>query len=165
MVVSLRGYRFRIGATTLSRNSSTCSGARPTKRAGSSAAARSTLANAGSAVQPLEQVVRPALLFDYGGGGLAVAADALVQILPVAAGGDGGHQDVLGGHERQLFGQMLGDHLRIDDQPDGDVLIQQQDRVDGQERLRQHQPAVGAVVERALQPLRGGGRRRRSIAG
>ena len=90
-------------------------------------------------------------------------ADPLVQVLPVAAGGDGRHQDVLGRHEGQLLGQVPGDHLRIDDQPGGDVLVQDQDRVDRQKRLRQRQPAVGAVVERPLQPLRGRASARRSI--
>ena len=67
--------------------------------------------------QPVHQVVGGALLLDLGRGGLAVLADALVQVLAIAAGGHGGHQDGLGGHERQFLGQVPGDHLRIDDQP------------------------------------------------
>ena len=45
--------------------------------------------------------------------------------------------------------------------------IQVQDRVGGQKRLRNHQPADGAIVERALQPLgrRGLARRRRKCQG
>ena len=83
----------------------------------SSAAARSTLANAGSPARRSIKSFAPPCSFTTRGGGLAVAANPLVQVLPIAAGGHGRHQDVFRRHERQFFGQMLGDHLRIDDQP------------------------------------------------
>ena len=51
--------------------------------------------------------------------------------------------------------RLLGDYLRIDDQAAGDVLVEHQNRVDRQKRLRHDEAAVGAVVERALHPLRG----------
>ena len=51
--------------------------------------------------------------------------------------------------------RLLRDHSGIDDQPGGDVLAEDQNGVDRQERLRQDEPAVGAVVERPFQPLRG----------
>ena len=57
-----------------------------------------------------------ALLLHHRRGRLAVPANPLVQILAIAAGGDGRHQNVLGRHERQFFGQVPGDHLRINHQ-------------------------------------------------
>ena len=45
----------------------------------------------------------------------------------------------------------------MDDESVDDVAVEDQHGVDRQERLRQRQPAVGAVVERAFHPLRGGG--------
>ena len=53
--------------------------------------------------QAVEQIVLPALELHDGGGRLGVAADGLVQLLPVAAQGDGVHEDVLRRHEGQLL--------------------------------------------------------------
>ena len=130
-------------------------GRRPTKRLGSSASSRFTLAKAASP-RARQQVVGFSLLFDHRGGRLAVAADALVQVLAVSPCAGGGHQDIFGRHERQLFGQVPADDLRIDLEPCRHILVQDQQCVGGQEGLRQRQPAVCAVVERPLEPLRGG---------
>ena len=105
--------------------------------------------------QPVEQVVGLAFLLDALGGGQAVAANPLMEILSVAARLDRGHQDIFGRHERQLRREIGGDDSRIDNQPGSDVLQQQQHRVGSQKCLRDYQPAVGTVVERPLHPLHG----------
>jgi hypothetical protein len=89
--------------------------------------------------EPLQEVVGPALFFDDRGGCLTVAADPLVQVLPVAAGRYRLHQDDLGRHEGQFGIEMGGDNFRIDDQAGGYVLAEDQDRVGGQESLGQRQ--------------------------
>ena len=128
------------------------------KRALSRAKSRSTFAKAGSAAKRSSRSFCAPSLLHFRRRGLAMPADPLVQILPIAAGRDPGHQDRLARHERQLLGQIAGNHLRINDQPRRDVLIQHQQGVDGQEGLRQHETAIGAVVKRALEPLRRGRR-------
>ena len=107
--------------------------------------------------QAREEVVVAALFFDDRCGGLAVLADFFVEGLAVAAGGDCGHEDVFGGHEGELFAEGAGDDVGVDDQAAGHVLVEDQNRVDGEEGLRDREAAVGGVVERALHPLRGVG--------
>ena len=79
-----------------------------------------------------------------------------MQVLAVAAGLDGRHQDVLGRHERQLGGDVGLDHLRVDHQAVEDVQEDLQDAVDGQECLRNDEPPVGGIVQGPLEPLLGG---------
>ena len=107
--------------------------------------------------QTLQQVVLSSQLFDSGRRGLAVPPNPLVHLLAIAAGGDDRHQDVLGCHERQFFPEVLGDHLGIDHQAARDIAVEDQDGVDGEKRLRDDQPPIGAVVQGPFQPL--GGRR------
>ena len=66
------------------------------------------------AFQAGDEIIFAALFFHNRCGGLAVLADSFVEFLAVAAGGDGGHEDVFGRHEGQLFAQVLGDDLRVD---------------------------------------------------
>jgi hypothetical protein len=107
--------------------------------------------------QPLEQVIRAAVLLDVQGRGLAVLANPLVQVLAVATSLHGGHENVFRRHERQLGPQIGGDHFGIHHQARGDVLQKEQDGIRRQKRLRDDEPAIGAVVERTLHPLHGGG--------
>ena len=65
---------------------------------------------AGDAVN---HIVLEALLLDALASSHGVLADALVQVLTVAAALYGVHHDVLGCHERQLCHEMLLDNLRI----------------------------------------------------
>ena len=78
---------------------------------------------------------------------LAMDADSFVQFLAVATGLNGSHQQVFGRHEGEFFGQILGDDLGINDEARTDVLQQNQNGVNRQKGLWQHQPAIGAVVE------------------
>ena len=118
----------------------------------------------------LHQVALLALLLHARGRGLRMHADALVQRLPVAAQAHALHEDGLRGHEGQVFHHALADHRRIDDHAAGDVGVEFQHRVRGQKGFRQREAAVGAVVQRALEPLGGGGhlrvlRQRHHVAG
>ena len=129
------GYRRRIGSTSDARNASTCSGDRPTNREGSRTSDRSTFAKAGSAFRRSIRSLPPRPSLSRGRGRERAGSDALVQILAIASRSDGGHQDVLGRHERQLVLDVPRDHRRVDDQAGHDVQVQIQDRVDGQEGL------------------------------
>ncbi len=84
-------------------------------------------------------------------------ANSLVQCLAVAPARHGSHEQVFRGHERKMFGDMTGDHRRLNDQAANDVYVEVQDRVGCEKGLRQDQPANRAVVQGSLQPL--GGRR------
>ncbi len=84
-------------------------------------------------------------------------ADAFVQFLPVAAGLDRFHEDFLGGHEGEFGGKVFGDDFGVDDKSRRHVVAEFQNRVGGEKRLRQRQPAVGGIVKGALKPLGGMG--------
>src|SRR5439155_16209845 len=99
----------------------------------------------GCAGQPLEQVV---------GALQALAADDLVELLAVPAGLYSAHQQALGGEKRHRAGDVLRDRLLTHFETGGDVGGEHENRVGPEERLRNHQPAMGAVIERALEPLR-----------
>jgi hypothetical protein len=90
----------------------------------------------------------------------AVPTDHLVQFLPIAARGHREHQPALGGHERHLPVHVPPHHRIAHLESRRHVGGEDQDGVHREERLGQREPAVGAVVERALQPLRGGRVRR-----
>ena len=104
--------------------------------------------------EEIEEVVSACSLADLGSDRSAVVLDALMSGLTIAAGGDDGHQDVLGGHERQDFHDIAGDDGREHLQAVGDVQGQPEHAVGRQEGLRQGEPAVDAVVQGPLQPLR-----------
>lgn len=84
---------------------------------------------------------------------MAEHPDLLVALLPILARLDHRHDEVLRCHEGQLLLDPPLDHLRVDNQPLGDVLQGGEDGVGGEEGLGQGDPAVGGVVEGALHPL------------
>ena len=80
--------------------------------------------------------------------------------------GHGRHQQVLRRHVRQRFGRLRGAMTsRLTTKPVAMFSASLRHAVGGEERLRQVEPAVGAVVEGALEPLRRGRLRRPSAAG
>jgi len=85
----------------------------------------------------------------------AVAPDHLVEGLPVAAGRHAEHEPALAGHERHLLRDVPADDVLPHLEPGRDVGGEHQDRVGAEKRLGQGEPPVGAVVEGALEPLRG----------
>ena len=85
-------------------------------------------------------------------------AQALVQLLTVAALFHSLHHDVLAGHEGQLGHQAAAHHLGVHHQTIGDVEHDVQDGVSGKEALGHSHALVGAVVQRALKPLGAGGK-------
>ena len=95
------------GSTTSRRNSSTCSAARPTKRCGSRAASRSPIGtpSSRSAASRSSRSLRSAPSLSGARRFDAVAPNAFVRDLPVAAGVHGAHDQLLGRHERQLVGE------------------------------------------------------------
>ena len=112
---------------------------------------------AGNAVN---HIVLEALLLDALASSHGVLADALVQVLTVAAALYGVHHDVLGCHERQLVHNVRLDDLRVNDQTGNDVDHDVEDCVNGKECLRHGNALVRRVVERALEPLGSRGERR-----
>jgi hypothetical protein len=66
-----------------------------------------------------------------------VTPDDFVQRLPVAAGLHAQHQPSLRGHEGHLLVDVATDDAVTHFQPAGDVLRQNQDRVDAEESLGQ----------------------------
>ena len=76
-----------------------------------------------------QQVVAAGAGLQGRGDGVAVPANLLVQHLPVAAAGHPFHQQRLGGHVRQRFGDIPLDDAGVDDQPAGQVQRQPQDAV------------------------------------
>jgi hypothetical protein len=57
----------------------------------------------------------------------------------------------------QLGHQVLADHRLVHDEAARDVVHEVERAVEREERLGEREAAVGGVVERALEPLRGGG--------
>ena len=78
-----------------------------------------------------------------------------MKVLTVATPAHRLHQNVFGGHEGQLLPQMLFDHPGIDGQPARHIAVQCQQAIGAQKALGHGDPAVGAVIQRALQPLLG----------
>jgi hypothetical protein len=116
---------------------------------------------------PLDEVVLPALLLDHTRGLVGEDADALVGLLSVPGGRlcDERHDDVLGGHERQLLGDPRGDDLGVYDEALADILEGAQDDIGGEERFGEGHPAVCTGAK-----SKGGGegisaRRRKVVAG
>jgi hypothetical protein len=68
-----------------------------------------------------------------------------VRLLPVAAALDDRHDDVLGGHERQLLCDPPADDLGVDDEPLGHVLQRREHDVGRQEGLGEGDPPVRAA--------------------
>ena len=80
----------------------------------------------------------------------------LVQLLTIAACLYCIHHDVLRCHERKLGHQTLLDNLLIYDQTIHNIQVQIQNTVNCEEALRNGQTFIGGVIQRALEPLRGG---------
>ena len=112
------------------------------------------------ACDAVNHVVLEALFLDALARSHGVLADALVQVLTVAAALYGVHHDVLGCHERQLVHNVRLDDLRVNDQTGNDVDHDVEDCVNGKECLRHGNALVRRVVERALEPLGSRGERR-----
>ena len=83
-------------------------------------------------------------------------ADFLVRLLPVPASLDDSHDDVLGGHERQLLRDAPGNHLWVHDEALRDVLQRREHDIRSQECLRKGDPPIRAVVKRTFKPLHAG---------
>ena len=118
-------------------NSSTCWGARPTKFSGTRPATISSLVRpkAGSAATRSTISLGRALFLDLLAGGDGVLAQALVQLLTVAALFHSLHHNVLAGHEGQLCHQAAAHYLGIDHDAVGDVEHDVQDGIGSQEAL------------------------------
>lgn len=102
----------------------------------------------------LEQVVLATLLLDDGASLVGQDADLLVGVLAGDAVLGELHEDGLGSHEGQLLVDAGADDLGVDDEAVSDVVEGEQDGVGQQEHLGDVHAADGAVVERALEPLR-----------
>ena len=83
-----------------------------------------------------------------------------MNLLPVAAALDCGHQQVFRCDERKIVCDELRNDLLVDAQTCRHVLHQAENAVYGEEALREGNAAVGRVVQRSLEPLRGGRHRR-----
>eukprot|EP01139_Manchomonas_bermudensis_P010713 Amastigsp_a340965_83.p3 type:complete len:118 gc:universal Amastigsp_a340965_83:302-655(+) len=103
----------------------------------------------------LYEIVVCALSFDAAPRLHGQLPDRLMELLAVAPRLDRRHQHVLGGHERQLGGGMLPNHMWPDLDAVDDIARKLQSHVGGQERLWENHPPIRRVVERALQPLVG----------
>ena len=88
---------------------------------------------------------------------MARLANDFVERLAIAARLDAKHHPPLRRHERHLLGHVAGDHALADLKAGRDVGGEDEDGVGGQERFRERQAAVGAVVEGSFEPLAGGG--------
>ena len=108
----------------------------------------------------LQQIVHAVPLLDAAGGLHRMDADALVQLLPVAAPLDAVHHDVFSGHKGQLPPQVAVDDGGVHHQPVHHVDDEGKEGVHCEEAFRHADPLVGGVVQGALEPLGGGGHRR-----
>ena len=89
--------------------------------------------------------------------GQAVLTNDLVQRLTVAAGRHAKHEPALGGHEGHLLRDVAADHVLPHLEAGGDVRGEDEDGIRSEERLGEREPAIGAVVQRTLEPLVGRG--------
>ena len=85
---------------------------------------------------------------------MAVLPNHFVHFLPVGTCRHRRHQNVFGGHVREVLIHFTADNLRVHHQSIGQVLGNAQSRIGRQKRLRENQPPVDAVIERAFEPLR-----------
>ena len=112
------------------------------------------------ACDTVDHIVLETLLLDALAGRHGVLADALMQLLTVAAALYRVHHDVLGSHEGQLVHHVRLDDLGVNDKAGNDVDHDAEDSVDREERFGNRDALVRGVVERALEPLGRGGERR-----
>ncbi len=77
-----------------------------------------------------------------------------MEFLTVAAVLHTFHDDVFGSHEREFGHDALFDNLRINHEAVGDVLGDDEHGIHGEERFRNGEALVGAVIKGAFEPLR-----------
>eukprot|EP00123_Amoebidium_parasiticum_P016962 comp23659_c0_seq1/m.40437 comp23659_c0_seq1/g.40437 ORF comp23659_c0_seq1/g.40437 comp23659_c0_seq1/m.40437 type:complete len:308 (+) comp23659_c0_seq1:179-1102(+) len=109
----------------------------------------------GIGLDPLNQIVLPALHLDHLCSLMRQHTDLLVALLAITTGLDHSHDDVLSSHKRQLLTDALLNHLGIDDQTLAHVLQGVEADVGSKEGLRQGNAPDGTVVKGALHPLHG----------
>ena len=80
-------------------------------------------------------------------------ANSLVRFLAIAARAHRADNELFGRHEWQLVAQTTTNARRMHLEPARDVLHEHENRVRREKALRNHQPAVRAVVQRALEEL------------
>ena len=114
-------------------------------------------AEGGVGLEPLDEVIGSAFAFDLFGGGLAVGADDFVEFLSVASRLNTGHKDFFRGHKGEFGVEVSGNDFGVDDESVGDVAIEDEAGIGGEEGLWEGESADGAVVERAFEPLGGEG--------
>src|SRR6185437_11962403 len=103
--------------------------------------------------QPVEQIVAIPAVLQGARGFDRMLANALVRRLTIAARAYGAHDELLGGHERQLVSETPANSRRVHFQAARHVFHEDQDRIDGEKAFRNDEPAIGAVVERPLEEL------------
>lgn len=90
--------------------------------AGRFVSGRNEVGEHGVGLKSADKVVGSAEALDLLSGGQAVDADAFVELLAVAAAGDGFHEDVFRSDERQLGVDAGADGCRVDDEAAEDVV-------------------------------------------
>ena len=65
------------------------------------------------------------------------------------------HDDILGGHERQLLGDPPSDNGRIHDEALANILGDREEDVSSEESARQADSSDSGVIEGAFEPLHG----------
>ena len=80
-----------------------------------------------------------------------------MEVLAVASGFDGFHEDVFGRHEREFEHEVFADHRFVDDESGCDGVHEVEGAVQGEEGFGEGEASVGGVVEGAFEPLGGGG--------
>src|SRR5262249_38110637 len=84
----------------------------------------------------------------------AMLTDAFVRDLAVDARVDRAHDQLFGGHERQLVGEAAADPRGVHLEPARHILHQDENRVGSEKALGNYETPVGAVVECSLEELR-----------
>ena len=82
-----------------------------------------------------------------------MAPNHLVHLLAIAAGAHRVHDQLFGGHERQLVIDTTANTLGMHFKSLGDVRHQNQDCIAGEKRFRNDKAPVGGVIQRALEIL------------
>ena len=105
-------------------------------------------------LDPFQEIVVFAMVFDFCGCGVGMYSDGLVHELARSSFARHGHDDILGGHEREFVIQPPGDDLGVDYESGGDVIEDVEACVGGEEDFRDGEAADGGIVEGAFEPLR-----------
>lgn len=97
----------------------------------------------GVGFESVDEVVVESLLFDAVSGFLRVDSDFFVEVLAVASGFDGFHEDVFGRHEREFEHEVLADHRFVDDESGRDGVHEVERAVEGEEGFGEGEASVG----------------------